>query len=237
MYGKLFESMYDGTLVSNWEALVTFQQMIILADQDGLVDITPHALSARTGIPLTHIEAGIKILENEDIYSRSDVQGGIRIELLDTHRPWGWKIVNYMYYRNLASHEDKKRKDRERIAGQRADAKANKNKGVASCSELSQGVANVAHTNTNTDTKNTCASDEKFKVFWKGYPKKVDKIDANKLFLKLSVKNQEIAIKDSPSRYLSREKKYVPSPARYLRKELWNDERENEGENNNEYIL
>ena len=52
MYGKLFESMFDGTLANNWEALVVFQQMVILCDADGRVDMTPMALHRRTGIPL-----------------------------------------------------------------------------------------------------------------------------------------------------------------------------------------
>ena len=52
MYGKIFESMYDGSMYGQWEAIITMQQMIVLADKDGIVDITPPALSARTSIPL-----------------------------------------------------------------------------------------------------------------------------------------------------------------------------------------
>ena len=62
MYGKIFESMYDGTLYGQWEALITFQQMIVLADKEGFIEITPPALSARTGIPLEIIQKGIEIL-------------------------------------------------------------------------------------------------------------------------------------------------------------------------------
>ena len=85
MYGKIFESIYDGTLVEDWRALVTFQQMIILADSDGVVDMTPRSISRRTGIPIEHIEAGIKVLESEDQYSRSQDENGRRIIRLDNH--------------------------------------------------------------------------------------------------------------------------------------------------------
>ena len=61
MYGKIFESIYDGTLGDDWRALITFQQMIVLCDSDGVVDMTPAAISRRTNIPVEHIEAGIKI--------------------------------------------------------------------------------------------------------------------------------------------------------------------------------
>lgn len=69
MYGKIFDSIYDGTLRTNWQALVTFQQLIILADKSGVVDMTPHAIHGRTGIPMEIIEAGIEQLINADVYS------------------------------------------------------------------------------------------------------------------------------------------------------------------------
>lgn len=150
MYGKIHETMYDGTIVDHWEALVTFQQMIVLADEVGVVDITPSALSRRTGIPIEIIEKGIIILESEDEFSRSVEQNGKRIERLDLHRPWGWKIVNYKKYRDLSSREEKKKADRDRISEKRG--KAPKNEDVANCRKPSQSVANVAHTDTHTHT-------------------------------------------------------------------------------------
>src|SRR5262245_45157076 len=59
MFGKVFEIMYDGTLRTNWQALVAFQQMIVLANIDGVVDMTPEAIAARTGIPLEIFTEGI----------------------------------------------------------------------------------------------------------------------------------------------------------------------------------
>ena len=91
MYGKLFEQMFDGSLViSGWEAIVTFQQMIILSDADGLVDMTPHAISARTTIPLEIILKGLSELEKPDPDSRTPDEEGRRIVKLSTSRSWGW---------------------------------------------------------------------------------------------------------------------------------------------------
>ena len=106
MYGKIFESIYDGTLAEDWRALITFQQMIILCDAEGIIDMTPTAIARRTGIPIEHIESGIKILENPDPYSRSPKKDGRRIERLDEHRAWGWSIVNHESYRNIKSVEE-----------------------------------------------------------------------------------------------------------------------------------
>jgi hypothetical protein len=150
MYGKLFVSMYEGTLYGQWQAIITLQQLVILADADGVVDMTPPAIAARTSIPLDIIEAGLKQLSEVDRYSRTPTEDGRRIVPIDPDRPWGWRIVNYRYYRDLASREDKKAKDRERIAEKRKE-----NSDVAMCRNVSQVVADVAHTDTdtNTDTK------------------------------------------------------------------------------------
>lgn len=108
MYGKIFTSMYDGTLRTKWQALVAFQQLIVLADQDGVVDMTVEAIAARTGIPLGVIAEGIEFLEQPDKFSRSPDSDGKRLNRLNQHRPWGWQIVNYAKYRNMRSAEDRR---------------------------------------------------------------------------------------------------------------------------------
>jgi hypothetical protein len=148
MYGKLFASMYEGTLYGQWQAIVTLQQLVILSDEDGVVDMMPTAISARTSVPLEIIKIGIEQLSEPDPYSRSTDEDGRRIVLLDESRPWGWRIVNYKYYRNLGSKADKKIKDKIRIAEKR-----NKSNSVASCRNLSRGVVKVAHTKEEENTK------------------------------------------------------------------------------------
>jgi hypothetical protein len=101
--------MYDGTLYGQWEALITFQQMIVLADKEGFIEITPPALSARTGIPLEIIQKGIEILESDDPYSRTEGENGKRLKRIRDDRPWGWKIINYEKYTKMASQEDRRK--------------------------------------------------------------------------------------------------------------------------------
>src|SRR5471030_121593 len=99
MYGKLFEQMYNGTLGTRgpWQALVTFQQMIILADKDGGVDMTAEVISKRSTVPLEIIAEGIRCLELPDPESRSPNEEGRRIVRLDPDRSWGWRIVNHAH--------------------------------------------------------------------------------------------------------------------------------------------
>lgn len=113
------------------------QQFIVLASPDGIVDMTPQAIAARTSFPLDLIIKGIKILSEPDPYTRTPGEEGRRIVLLDEHRPWGWRIVNHGKYMRLRDMKQKREADRARIADKR-----NQNKDVAI---ESQSVANVAN--------------------------------------------------------------------------------------------
>jgi len=124
MYGKIWEMMYTGSLATQgkdaWKAIVTFQQMIIVADKDGYVTLNAEALSRNTTIPLDVIKAGIKILEAPDPDSRTRRSEGKRIIPQDN---WGWKIVNYKAYRDARDEHvlkrywaEQKRKARLKVA-------------------------------------------------------------------------------------------------------------------------
>lgn len=123
MYGKIFDSIYDGSLYGQWQGIVTLQQMIVLCDQEGFVDMTPQALAARTSIPLEIITKGIEILMQPDQYSRTEGADGKRIEPIDPRRPWGWKIVNYGKYREMRTVEDRREYMREYMQNYRAKPK------------------------------------------------------------------------------------------------------------------
>lgn len=143
MYGKIFESMFDGTLATKgpWEAVVTFQQFIILADRNGHVDMTPEAISRRTTIPLEIIKKGIAVLEQPDAHSRTPDEGGRRIVRLSDSRPWGWHIVNHAHYRAIRSQEERREYMRQ---FQRRKREAERQ---AQANDVNQSVNNVSNVN------------------------------------------------------------------------------------------
>jgi hypothetical protein len=49
-------------------------------------------------------------LEGPDPKSRTPDENGARIYRLDDHRDWGWGIVNYDYFRKIASDEQRREK-------------------------------------------------------------------------------------------------------------------------------
>lgn len=140
MYGKLFAQMYDGTLATKgpWQALVTFQQLIILANKNGEVDMTAEAIARRTTIPLEIIQNGLQRLMEDDPESRSPDEAGRRIVLLSDHRDWGWRIVNYDHYRKIRSEEERREYHRNYMRERRA---VNQDVKVSTGSDQCQPIA------------------------------------------------------------------------------------------------
>lgn len=110
MYAKVFRQIYDGTLATNgpWEALVTFQQLLVLANDNGDVDMTAAAIARVTTIPLRIIEIGLAALCAPDAESRTPDAEGRRIVLLSEGRTWGWRIVNYLKYRQIQKESERR---------------------------------------------------------------------------------------------------------------------------------
>lgn len=180
MYGKLFSQMYEGTLASRgpWEALITFQQLIILANRHGEVDMTPDAISRRTTIPLEVIQKGLTELAAPDPESRTPDHEGRRIILIDEHRAWGWKIVNYEKYRKIRSEDERREYQRVLMANRRRKLAT-----VSDVSPCSKQYADAEERKTSSPMKTALGSQE-FLTFWAEYPRKVDRKEALRAWVK-----------------------------------------------------
>jgi len=246
MYGKIFASMYDGTLKEDWKALVTFQQMIVLADVDGIVDITPSSISGRTGIPLEIIEHGIAALSLPDASSRTPTDEGKRINLLDDHRKWGWYIVNYEIYRDLRDADMVRFRNRDRKQKQRArEAECHTpSHPVTPCHAMSRHIDIDIDTDTNIDTdlssskhsvevstaraKTKPGYSKDFEEFWQAYPSdrrgskkrafiEWRKLDADKGLIIGDILNRVKVDK----LFIEDDGKFVPHAERWLSGERW----------------
>jgi len=222
--------MYDGTLAEDWRALITFQQLIVLCDADGVIDMTPHAIARRTGIPLEHIKAGIEILQSPDPESRTEGEEGRRIVPIDAHRPWGWRIVNHEKYKQLRDYDTVRAQTRERVRRHREGAE-----GVTQSNpDVTHGNADVTrcngqkrHTDTDTDIKHT-SNLKRFDAFWSAYPKKVEKKKAKAIWQRRKldrIADQIIEnVKTRKARDPQWERGYIPNPTSYLNGDRWEDE-------------
>jgi hypothetical protein len=105
MFAKIFNQIFDSSIAENWQARIVFQDLLVLADKDGVVDMTVASIARRTNIPIEIITEAIPTLEAPDRSSRTPDHEGRRIMRLDAHRDWGWRIVNFEKYRESASKE------------------------------------------------------------------------------------------------------------------------------------
>lgn len=224
MYGKIFDSIYTGTLYGHWEAIVTFQQMIVLCDADGIVDMTPQGICGRTSIPIEIIQKGIAVLSESDPYTRTPGNDGKRIELIDAHRPWGWRIINHSKYKKLQDYDMVRAQTAERVRKHR---------------ELKRGVTDGNGQKRHTDTDTNAVKhkvdfiDLEFEKFWKAYPKRNGsnpKKPAKSIFASAVKKGADptsiIRGAEQYANQCSREvtdKRFVPQAKTWLNQERWDD--------------
>lgn len=240
--------MYDGTLGTKgpWEALVTFQQMLVLADRVGHVDMTAPAISRRSTIPLEIIEKGLRELEEPDPESRSPAAEGRRIVRLDEGRSWGWSIVNYEHYRKIRTQEERRDYHRDYARRRRAKAKNIVNTSQHVNTEYTESTNSSKQNAVSSKQLNPCSSAtpnervgpfiselqaRSFDEFWKFYWRRVAKKEAQKAYakgVKSTKAHQKVmaALNQQAPQMLTREPDKRPHPATWLNQERWNDEPE-----------
>lgn len=101
-YTPVFDSVFHGTLCGKWPTLPVWLTILPMADRNGHIDMTYQAMSALTGWPIDLLKQAIAELMAPDPESRSDENEGRRLELIDAHRSWGWRVVNHGKYREKA---------------------------------------------------------------------------------------------------------------------------------------
>jgi hypothetical protein len=123
VFVKVFTQILDSTLADDWQARHVFEDLLKLADREGVVDMTPAAISRRIGVPIEIVTRAIAKLSEPDPESRSAAEEGRRIVLLDEHRSWGWRIVNYLEYRAIRDEDARKTYQAEWVRKKRADCR------------------------------------------------------------------------------------------------------------------
>lgn len=115
MYAKIFSKIFDSSIADDWQQRVVFQDILILCNRDGIVDMTHEAISRRTNVPIEIVRESITKLESPDPKSNTPNEDGRRIERLDEHRDWGWRIINFTKYRDIKNSEEMRSATRERV--------------------------------------------------------------------------------------------------------------------------
>jgi hypothetical protein len=80
MYGKIFASLFNGSMRGQSDLQLVFINMIATCDEDGHVDKVPKAIAEETGLPIERVQAAIATLEGPDGDSRTPAADGRRIQ-------------------------------------------------------------------------------------------------------------------------------------------------------------
>ena len=72
----------------------------------------PRAIAEEVGLSMGDVCAALQVLESPDRESRSPEEDGRRIVLMDEHRAWGWRVVNYAKYRAIRNEDDRREQNR-----------------------------------------------------------------------------------------------------------------------------
>lgn len=112
MYTKLAQSILTSTIWGEDDkTLRVWITLLAMADKNGEVISTIPGLSRISCVPLEDVEKALLKFMSPDKYSRTPDDEGRRIEKTDD----GWFIINHEKYRKLASKEDQKAKNAERV--------------------------------------------------------------------------------------------------------------------------
>lgn len=113
MFAKIFSQIFDSSIAEDAPTRHIFMDLLVLADSDGVVDMTAEAIARRINVPIGEVSQAIERLSAPDAKSRSQAEQGRRIALLDPRRAWGWWIVNHGVYRNLRDEQERRRYQRD----------------------------------------------------------------------------------------------------------------------------
>lgn len=116
MYCKLFASLYQGTLRGKPHEILVFTNLLATCDKEGFVDKHFRAISEEVGLSIEEVKIAIQSLEAPDPESRSQDLNGSRLERLEGHRDWGWRIVNYIKYSSIKDMDERREYQRTRQA-------------------------------------------------------------------------------------------------------------------------
>jgi hypothetical protein len=108
MFAKVFRQIFDSSIASNHKTRHVFMDLLVLANDEGVVEMTMDAIHRRTNVPLEDVQAAINELCEPDTQSNSPTEGGRRLVRLYDHKDWGWRIVNYEHYRAIRCEQERR---------------------------------------------------------------------------------------------------------------------------------
>jgi hypothetical protein len=124
MYGKSFQSMYEGSMVGLPPEAWCIWHYCIAKNRFGIVELNPKILGFIHGITEKDAERGISILCAPDPKSRSKAEEGRR---LIREGEYQYRMVNWEVYDRIKSEDARREYNRLKQAEHRAKKRATRN--------------------------------------------------------------------------------------------------------------
>lgn len=141
MYGKAYESMYEGSMVGSGIEVFAVWNYIIAKNREGHIEINPKLLAFTLGGTEDQINSALDFLQEPDPESRSKAEGGRR---LLKEGQFQYRVVNWEYYQRIKNEADRREYNRLKQAEYRKN-KSRKtkptNRGSAFVSALNAGAS------------------------------------------------------------------------------------------------
>jgi hypothetical protein len=116
-FTKLFSGLVHSTVWrEEMHVKVVWITMLALADRNGHVLASLPGLADASRVSLEQCQDALARLSSPDVHSRTKLNDGRRIEEVDG----GWRLLNYLKYRNMRDDENRRQQIREAVGRYRA---------------------------------------------------------------------------------------------------------------------
>lgn len=125
MYVKIYNQILNSSIADNRKLRHFFIDLLLCADPEGNVVMTKSSIAGAIRADISEVEWGLAELMKPDPENGGRVPDheGRRIAPLEG-RGYGWKILNYEFYRDMKSARELREKTAERVARWREKKKA-----------------------------------------------------------------------------------------------------------------
>ncbi len=154
MYGKIFSSMYEGSMVGAGPVVfAVWGYCIAKADVDGTLLLNPALLAPIIGTSRVDIEGAINYLLKPDPHSKNPEHEGRRL----LHQSgYQYFVVSHEHYRDMKNNEDRREYMREYMRKKREKQDVNINKINTKLTKVNPASASSSVSATNSSLKGDC---------------------------------------------------------------------------------
>lgn len=125
LFARVFITVLDSSIAEDFTLRHVFEDLFKLCDwRTGVVDMTRQSIARRLNIPIETLSECIDKLEAPDPASRDPDNDGRRLERLDNHRDWGWRILNWKKYDEIRTRADVAQRVQRHRDGKKASSRA-----------------------------------------------------------------------------------------------------------------